>query len=307
LSSGKRRFGFWQSSGSDDLRSGSPARAVFDKLSGLQRIPGSLESTAPLMIAIHGGSYTSRYFDVPGYSLLDRAAAIGIPIIAPDRPGYGKSPLLPSSEGTIKGQANYMTKALHDAWKRHGKGRSGIFLIGHSIGGAIVLTIASAPDGLPLLGVAVSGVGLRTPAEHQPLWNSLPDTPTVDMPGELKDQLMFGPPGSFDAAMPAASHVANAPAPRPELIDIVGTWHNTVHDTLSKITIPVHYRQAEVDHLWIVDQGEVDGFRRALSKSPRVDAAMMRGTGHCMDFHKIGASFQIQQLGFALQCAVEKA
>jgi hypothetical protein len=79
-----------------------------------------------------------------------------------------------------------------------------------------------------------------------------------------------------------------------------------VHATLAAIGVPVHYRQAQDDHLWIVDQGEIDGFARALSKSPRVDAAMMRATGHCMDFHKIGAAFQIQQLGFALQCGAEK-
>ena len=30
----------------------------------------------PLVIALHGGTYTSTYFDIPGYSLLDRAAAL---------------------------------------------------------------------------------------------------------------------------------------------------------------------------------------------------------------------------------------
>jgi pimeloyl-ACP methyl ester carboxylesterase len=289
-----------------DMRSASASTKVFGELSGLRRMPHAIAANAPLVIAIHGGSYTSSYFDVPGYSLLDRAAAIGVPIIAPDRPGYRESPILQGADATIKGQATYLTKALHDAWKQNGKGTAGIVLIGHSIGGAIAATIASKPDGLPLVGLAVSGVGLRTPSEHGPLWNSLPNTPTVDMPGELKDQLMFGPPGSYDASMPAASHVANAPAPRPELIDIVGTWHDNVHATLAAIGVPVHYRQAQDDHLWIVDQGEIDGFARALSKSPRVDAAMMRATGHCMDFHKIGAAFQIQQLGFALQCGAEK-
>jgi len=36
----------------------------------------------PLIIAVHGGTYTSDYFDIPGYSLLDRAAGLGIPIVA---------------------------------------------------------------------------------------------------------------------------------------------------------------------------------------------------------------------------------
>ena len=46
---------------------------------------------APLVIALHGGTYTSEYFDIPGYSLLDRAEAAGVPVIALDRPNYGGS------------------------------------------------------------------------------------------------------------------------------------------------------------------------------------------------------------------------
>jgi pimeloyl-ACP methyl ester carboxylesterase len=282
------------------------AEPIFGELSGRARLPaGARAAHAPLVVAIHGGTYSSAYFDVPGYSLLDRAAAVGIPILALDRPGYGDSPLLPGDGGTIRGQAAYLASALEDAWRRHGGGASGMVLIGHSIGGAIAASIASKPEGLPLLGVAISGVGLRTPTQHQSMWNSLPDTPIVEMPTPMKDQLMFGPPGSFDASMPAASHVANRPVPRAELVDIVGTWRDAVHDVLGAIAVPVHYRQAEIDHLWIVDRGEIDGFAQALSNSPRVDAAMLLGTGHCMDFHNIGPAFQLQQLGFALQCGVE--
>ena len=40
----------------------------------------------PLVVAIHGGSYSSAYFDVPGYSLLERGDGLGIPVIALDRP-----------------------------------------------------------------------------------------------------------------------------------------------------------------------------------------------------------------------------
>jgi hypothetical protein len=59
----------------------------------------------PLVIAIHGGTYTSAYFDVPGYSLLDRAPASGIPAIAIDRPGYGSRTALPPAEATVLNNA----------------------------------------------------------------------------------------------------------------------------------------------------------------------------------------------------------
>ena len=258
---------------------------------------------APLVIAIHGGTYTSTYFDVAGHSLLERADRNGIPAIAIDRYGYGGTPF--RDDMSILGQAAALREALVDVWEENRGDAAGVVLIGHSIGAAITLGVASDPGRLPLLGVAVSGIGVRTPGTHAAMWNSLPDLPTVEMPGPIKDQLMFGPEGSFAASMPAASHVANAPVPKAELIDVVGGWQQQAADVCAKIHVPVHYRQGEHDRLWIVDQGEIDAFAARFAAAPHVDAAMVRNTGHCMDFHATGAALHLQQLGFALQCAVE--
>ncbi|WP_159913373.1 alpha/beta fold hydrolase [Pantoea sp. 18069] len=289
------------------------AAKVAGDLTGRVRLPGSgiNRPPLPLVVALHGGTYTSRYFDVPGASLLDCAAANGIPVVALDRPGYGASPALPAGQSTVKGQATYLLKALEDCWQRYGEGTRGIFLIGHSIGGAIAASIAaqaaSASPAFPLLGLALSGMCLKTPPEHKPLWESLPDTPTVEMPGPVKVQMMFGPAGSYHPAIVEASQAADAPAPKAELVDIVSTWTANAPATLAAIRVPVHYRQSAQDPLWIMGAAEVDGFARALENSPRVDAAMVQQTGHCMDFHHYGHSLQLQQLAFALQCACEAA
>lgn len=275
-----------------------------ERLSGRLRLSPGAAPDVPLVIAIHGGTYTSAYFDLPDGSLLARAAANGIPAIAIDRPGYVGSPALTPERMTIADQATYLVEPLRELWERHGEGR-GIVLIGHSIGGAIAATIASAPGDLPVIGLAVSGVGLRTPTHHGPMWASLPDEPFVGMPAEVKDVVMFGPVGSYAATSPETSRVADAPTPKAELLAITGVWQQDVGDVLGRIRVPVHYRQAEHDALWIVDQDEVNGFAAALSVSPRVDAALVRDTGHCMDLHHVAGAFQLQQLGFALQCGVE--
>lgn len=279
---------------------------LFGGLSGRVRVASGKQLTdAPLLIAIHGGTYTSAYFDLPSYSLLARAAALGVPALALDRPGYGESPSLPLGHSSIQDQADALIAALEDAWRQYGATTRGIVLIGHSIGGAIATSIAARSKTLPLIGLAVSGVGLRVPPHFPDQWRALPEGPTVEFPVHLKDMVMFGPEGSFDDSMPAASHAADSLAPRQEIIDIVTTWPEVVRDVVRHVSIPVHYRQAEFDHLWIVDQTEVEQFGQAFTASPRVDAAMVRKTGHCMDFHRVGAALQAQQLGFALQCAVE--
>ena len=258
---------------------------------------------APLIVAIHGGTYSATYFDVPGHSLLDRAAVNGLTAVAIDRPGYGATRPLAGAEMGIAGQGAFLAEALGEVWSHEGAGHNGMFLIGHSIGAAITATIASAPHDLPLIGIAISGIGVRTPVEHGPQWNSLPNTPHVEMPIVVKDRLMFGVDGSFDEAMPAASHVANAPCPRAELIDIVGDWQRRAPRILAKIAVPVHYRQGEDDQLWVVDREEVARFAAMFTSSPRVDAALVRRTGHCIDYHRAGPGLQLQQLGFAAQCA----
>ena len=286
------------------------AHPVFGGLSGRMQAVAQPRPNTPLVVALHGGTYTSAYFDVPGCSLFDAAAALGVPMVAPDRPGYGNSPELPPAEMTIEGQARHLVAALANAWQRHGTGTCGIVLMGHSIGAAIAAVIAGlvAAEGhdLPLLGLAISGVGLKTPPEHKPLWEQLPDTPVVHMPPGVKEAVMFGPQGSFDPQMARASTMADVGAPKVELVDIVSAWAPRVHERLARIKVPVHYRQGEFDHLWIVDADEISGFARALSDSSRVDAQMIRGTGHCMDFHHIGRALQVQQMGFALQCAAER-
>ena len=267
------------------------------------RVQRPVDGAYPLVIAIHGGTYTSAYFDVPGHSLLERAALNGIPAVAIDRHGYGETPA--QDDMSILGQAAALREALVEVWDQCRGDAAGIVLIGHSIGAAIALGVASDPGGLPLLGIAVSGIGVRTPGTHAGMWNALPDLPFVEMPGPVKDQLMFGEPGSFGAHMPAASHVADAPVPRAELVDIVGGWQQQAGGVCAAVRMPVHYRQAEHDKLWVVDADEVDAFVARFTAAPRVDAALVANSGHCMDFHTIAPALHLQQLGFALQCAIQ--
>jgi pimeloyl-ACP methyl ester carboxylesterase len=276
-------------------------------LSGRRRNPtiSVLPEDCPLIVALHGGTYTSAYFDLPGFSLLARAAGLGIPIIALDRPGYGDTTPFAPADATIAKNAERLDDAIGEIWRQHGGKARGVVLIGHSIGGAITVSIAARRPTWPLLGIAVSGVGLVTPKESGAQWAALPDIPMIDLPGALKDQVMFGPAGTFGPAMPALGHAADAPVPRAELIDIVTTWHATVREVAARVEVPVHYRQAEFDRLWITDAEQVKGFGEAFSSSPRVDAALFEGAGHCIDFHRLGASFQLEQLAFALRCSVK--
>jgi pimeloyl-ACP methyl ester carboxylesterase len=180
----------------------------------------------------------------------------------------------------------------------------GVVLIGHSIGGAIAVGIASQQPQWPLLGIAISGVGLASPPEAGDAWASLPDLAMIDLPAPMKNAVMFGPEWTYDRVMPTASRPADAPVPRAELIDIVTAWPALVYELAAKVNVPVHYRQGEFDKLWITDVDQVLKFGKAFSASSSVDARLLESTGHCIDFHRVGAGFQLEQLAFALRCTV---
>ena len=265
---------------------------------GLDARPG-----APLVIALHGGTYSSAYFDIDGHSLLDNATALGIAVIAIDRPNYGGSSPLASDDSIIFANADVIGRAIEALWAEHRGQAGGIVLIGHSIGGAVATAIAATPQPWPLLGLATSGCLVRVPPESAAAWAALPDLPMIDLPVPLKDQLMFGPESTYDESMPAASHPSNTLVPKAELLDVTGGWIESRAEVCGRITVPVHHRQGEFDHLWVTDQQEVDEYRAGFTAARSVDAELQPGSGHCIDFHLPGEAFQRSQLEFATAAA----
>ena len=95
----------------------------------------------PLIVTLHGGLYTGRYFDVPirppGRSSTSRRR-LGHPTVCFDRPGYGDSDALAPEENTFERHAELLGAAITEV-----ADGAPVILVGHSIGGMIALTIAA--------------------------------------------------------------------------------------------------------------------------------------------------------------------
>src|ERR1700689_2964580 len=75
----------------------------------------------PLLVALHGGTYTSDYFAVaggPSGSFLDIAARNGFAVLTIDRPGYGESALIPEEENTFARQAEILDQVIGRSLER---------------------------------------------------------------------------------------------------------------------------------------------------------------------------------------------
>lgn len=96
----------------------------------------------------------------PATSLLALAASCGYAALALDRPGYGRSAAqLPEGMG-LSEQADRLRAAVR-AYRLSRPCGSGVFLVGHSLGGSAALHMGSGWTDGGLLGVDVSGIGDR--------------------------------------------------------------------------------------------------------------------------------------------------
>jgi pimeloyl-ACP methyl ester carboxylesterase len=278
------------------IHAGSGAVAVCHHAPAVE-IPG-----LPLLVALHGGTYTSEYFSVaggPSGSFLDIAGRNGFAVLTVDRPGYGESTLLPEEENTFAHQAEILDGVIAEAldvWPA-----PGVVLIGHSIGGMISLEIAARHLQWPLIGVATSGNGARIPAGGAAeALGSLPLSGVVDLPVAERDRVMFGPADSFTEAARNAAHGSYAPTPFVELVLAPAWARERLSAVAAAVDVPVQTVLAAHDALWDSSAAALADYESRFTGP--ASATVLPFTGHSIDHHLMGAALDLMQLGFAQSC-----
>jgi pimeloyl-ACP methyl ester carboxylesterase len=183
-----------------------------------------------------------------------------------------------------------------------------VFLTGHSIGGMIAMMIAAGDTDFRLIGLSVTGMGAvirRGGAAHA--LASLPPDETVDLPYDQRDQVMFGPSGTWTPEAVQAAHGSYALTPVRELIQAPQWPEEHLPGLAPRITVPVHNELAEFDALWDSSAANVEQFAKLLGAAPFVTASVARNTGHSIDHHILGHALHLRQLAFAEECQLRAA
>jgi pimeloyl-ACP methyl ester carboxylesterase len=262
----------------------------------------------PILVALHGGTYTSEYFCVagsPAGSFVDIATRNGFSVLRVDRPGYGASDPLPEDKNTFVRQAELLDGAI--SGMLHDSAAGSAVLVGHSIGGIVALEIAARQPEWRLIGVAVSGMGAAIPAGGAAeQLGALPLSGVVDLPVEEREQLWYGPAAGVSEEAVVAARSSFAPAPMVELKSAPKWAAQRLDEAASAITVPVHHVLAEFDALWDASPGARELFLAKFSPTLPVHSEIMPGVGHCIDHHLLGAAMHYQQLAFAHQCMLRQ-
>jgi pimeloyl-ACP methyl ester carboxylesterase len=273
------------------------------KLSG-RFLPATNGQPRALLVALHGGTYSSKYFDTAPSRLLELCASLGYSILALDRPGYGTATSIPQDQLSFAGQVPILRQALAEIWNDYGQQSAGMFVIGHSIGGMIALLLAAENPHERLLGLNMTGSGAiyqtRTSAAFATLMN---DAPTVVMDQSIKVAVMYGPPWSYPEELAKLDPERDVPCPMPEFKE-AQKWGARLPQVAASVRVPVQFIVPEYDGIWRGDQEALSHVAAMFTSAPFVDVGIQRMAGHSAELHTLARAFYMKILAFVEECIV---
>ncbi|WP_433260148.1 alpha/beta hydrolase [Actinosynnema sp. CS-041913] len=260
----------------------------------LSALLGEPARTPPraVVVALHGVGMNSGYFHGtahPDLSLVTLGMSLGCTVLALDRPGYGASAAALPHGQTREEQAAVLHAALASFADRHPVG-AGFFLLAHSYGGKVALTVASRAAG-GLIGLDISGCGHEYAA---------PDDLRGNRPaGGVRRNwgaLRLYPPGTFQAGESVV-----APVPEREWAD-AARWPGVFPDVAAGVRVPVRFTFAEHESWWRHDESAVADLVARFTSCPRVVVERQPDSGHNISLGWAARAYHLKALAFLEEC-----
>jgi pimeloyl-ACP methyl ester carboxylesterase len=295
-----------------------------DILSGRYCLPPATAASPqkrPLIIAIHGGTMTSKYYDLtPDTSAAPIAMALGFPFVAIDRPGYGASsglpPRLQEGDSWHQQEGRHLHQQILPAlWNHFGRrsGAASMVMMAHSLGapGSIVASAlhADEPHTYPLSGAIWSGCGFRSKmpvkSARAMLQGKTPED-RISFPKELATMgYLGGSDSSFvDKEVYALLETGDILTTMSygEFHDALLEWPNYWKTYAQKVRVPIMYVVPEADTLADGSAATLEEFAHACSSAAKVDRGTVAKAPHCLEWTIWSRAWFMRCFGFAAEC-----
>ncbi|NKY57816.1 alpha/beta hydrolase [Nocardia flavorosea] len=229
-----------------------------------------------VVVAVHGGATTARYFDLPGLprlSLLRLGARLGFTVLALDRPGYGASEPYEDAFDAPERRADATYRTIDALLGTDSRG-AGVFLMAHSAGCDLAVNMAADPRGSSLLGVELAGTGRR---KHPEALRRIDEVRRTRRSTAVRD-LLWQPEAVYPSELVGGRAVSSASPPYESTV--VREWPADFPRLAPQIQVPVRFSYAEYEQVWRCDPealAEITGFFTAC---PRFVTYRQPDTGH---------------------------
>jgi pimeloyl-ACP methyl ester carboxylesterase len=263
----------------------------------------ALVAEAPIprgvIVAIHGGGTTARYFDCPGHpesSLLRTGAAHGFTVVALDRPGYGSSAAYPEAVARPEQRVQLAYGAVDRVLGERPRG-AGLFLMAHSGGCELALRMAADEQRTDLLGVELAGTGRH----YHPAARAILKAATRDhRPAGLRE-LLWHPTELYPPEVLSGATVY--PGAPPYEDEMVSNWARQDFPAIAPtVRVPVQFSVAEHEKVWQSDPPALAEIASLFSSAPRFQINEQPGAGHNISLGHTAAAYHSTVLSFADEC-----
>jgi len=268
----------------------------------MSALVASVPEPRAVIVAIHGGATSAAYFDCPGHprlSLLRSAVAEGCTTIALDRPGYGASAFYHDDMAEPDARVGFSLGAVDKILGESGRG-AGVFLFAHSAGCELGLRMAVDERATGVLGVALSGTGLRYSPKAKAV---ISEATATSRPAGLRD-LLWQPTDLYPPEVLTGG--LSAPG-APYETGVTANWpRRDFPDIASRVTVPVQFSVAEHERVWESTPEAINAIAALFTASPRVVVNEMPDSGHNLSVGRSADVYHRRVLSFLEQCVAAR-
>jgi len=259
-----------------------------------------------VIVALHGGGATSRYFDCPNrprLSLLQTGAALGFTVIALDRPGYGSSAAHADKMASAARRVDLAYSAVDELLASRPRG-AGVFVMAHSIGCELAVRMAGDERGRDLLGIELAGtgrhhhpraVGILEAGKQNRRWPRRPRT-------GLRD-ILWGPSRLYP---PDVFGGAGISSPSPAYEAVARHWVRDFPELAARVRIPVQFSLGDHETVWRSGPSVLADIAAPFTASPRVAVNEQADGGHNLSLGLSAMAYHLKVLSFVEECAVTR-
>ncbi|WP_280263374.1 alpha/beta hydrolase [Nocardia abscessus] len=259
-----------------------------------------VEDPRAVLVAVHGGATSARYFDVPGrpwLSLLRLGARLGFTVLAVDRPGYGASEPWGEVFESPQRRVDACYATIDALLETSGRG-AGVFLAGHSAGCDLAARMAADDRGGELLGLELAGTGVH---KHPEATRVIEEMRHTRKAGGIRD-LLWSPQDIYPPEV-FGGRSLTAGSPGYE-VAVVRDWPTDFPVLASRVRVPVRLTHAEYERVWRGDPAalaDVEGF---FTATPRFVVHQQARSGHNLSVGFGAAAYHLGLLSFVEECAL---
>lgn len=258
------------------------------------------ETPRAVVVALHGGATTAAYFDCPGHpelSLARSAPPRGFTVLALDRPGFGSSALYSDEFDSTPRRIDMAFASIDTMLGDRDRG-AGVFLLSHSNGSELALRMAADDRGADLLGIEISGTGLRQQDKAAAV---LAGASRENIPAGLRE-LLWEPTALYPDGVSGSVRIKGGPVSPGYEAGLVENWRRDLPDLAARVRIPVRYTLGEHERVWSTGPAAMAEIAALFTAAPTVLAYEQADGGHNLSLGHIAPTYHRSVLDFAEQC-----